>query len=515
MNNFMNSVKLTRPTRNRFDMSHDRKFSFRMGELVPCLAKEAVPNGSYRGDSTQVVRLSPLAVPMMHRVDVRTEYFGVPKRLIWDGWEGFITGQDAFEQPYMMVTGIEAGSLMDYLGYPVGDYTGNDLKVLVYAIYAYYFIYNEYYRDQNLNAIYPQLASNGDNTGVLAPFAPWKRGSCLRSAWEKDLFTSSLPFRQKGNPVTIPVLGNAPISFINPTTASLAKPVTGGIATAGDLSLDGVDNTIRDGALIDVAIDNSANLEARLDLAAATTINDLRLAYRVQEWLERNALGGTRYTEWLRAHFGVTPQDSRLQRPEYLGGGVSPVSISEVLQTSETSDDSPLGGYAGHGINVGKSRTYSLNAVEHMEIIGIIRVLPRTAYFQGVPKRYIKWDKFDYLDAIFAHLGEQPIQLQEVVAFKNDRETAFGYQRMYYDYCTALSSVHGEFTTTQKSWHMARWWDPLEATPVQLNADFISADPTDRVFAYVGGDVDNLYAHMYHDCEDIIPLPKYGTPSGG
>lgn len=231
-----------------------------------------------------------------------------------------------------------------------------------------------------------------------------------------------------------------------------------------------------DSASVDLAIDNSANLEARLDLATATTINDLRVAYRLQEWLERNALGGTRYTEFIRAHFGVTPQDSRLQRPEYLGGGVSPISISEVLQTSETAT-TPLGGYAGHGINAGQSRNFSCAVQEHGYIISVVTVLPRTAYFQGLPKQFSKFDTLDYLDPIFARLGEQPILNKELHMLHDNPNDAFGYSRMYYDYCTALSRVAGEFTTTQLFWHMGRELP----TNVALNNDFVKSDPTRRV----------------------------------
>jgi len=233
----------------------------------------------------------------------------------------------------------------------------------------------------------------------------------------------------------------------------------------------------------------------------------------LQRFLERNAVGGTRPTEWILAHFGVKTSDARLQRPEYLGGGVYPVAISEVLQTSQTTsgtDASPQGQMAGHGISAGTNHSFSYEQEEDSFIIGFVSVLPRTAYMQGLSKMWSKFDPLDYLIPTFAHLGEQPIKTQEVKAdvSASDREMVFGYQRQYYEYCQALSSVHGDMATTLDFWHMAR---KFSGTPV-LNEEFVSSeDVTTRIFAVTGG-ADTLWCHMFHNVDATRPLPKYGTP---
>jgi hypothetical protein len=258
---------------------------------------------------------------------------------------------------------------------------------------------------------------------------------------------------------------------------------------------------------------SQTGLVADLSTANATSINDLRQAFRLQEFLEKNARGGSRYIEVIKSHFGVTSSDARLQRPEYLGGGKSPVTISEVLQTSDpvNQDSTPQGNMAGHAINVGGGNRFTYRAQEHGYIIGIMSIMPKTAYFQGTPKHFTKFDKFDYYFPSFAHLGEQPILTGELWTqgtVKDDQ--IFGYTPRYAEYKHQLSSVHGEFKTSLKYWHMAREFE----TQPYLNEEFINANPTKRIFAVTDESDEAIYAHIHHDLKARRLMPYFGTPKG-
>ncbi len=292
----------------------------------------------------------------------------------------------------------------------------------------------------------------------------------------------------------------------------------GTIAVSGPTSIDmngaGTKNQLQTPAT-KVIMDNSAFLQADLSTATSSSINDLRQAFRLQEWLEKNARGGSRYIEVIKSHFGVTSSDARLQRPEYLGGGKSPVSISEVLQTSETgvasTDPTPQGNMAGHGVNVGGGNNFSYYAQEHGYIIGLMSIQPKTAYFQGIPKHFKKFDKFDFYFPSFAHLGEQPIYNYELYATGTSQDDdTFGYTPRYAEYKHMHSSVHGEFKDTLLFWHMARKFDTLPA----LNEDFINCEPTKRIFAVELQSAETIYAHVFHDLKATRLMPYFGTPKG-
>jgi hypothetical protein len=241
-----------------------------------------------------------------------------------------------------------------------------------------------------------------------------------------------------------------------------------------------------------------------------TTINELRRAFRLQEWLEKNARGGTRYIENILAHFGVKSSDSRLQRPEYITGVKSPVVVSEVLQTGQ-SDTTPQGNMAGHGISVTSGRTGSYYCEEHGYIIGIMSVMPKTAYQQGIPKTFLKNDPLDYFWPSFAHIGEQEVQVQELYAYTSNKENTFGYVPRYAEYKYMPSRVAGDFRTTLDYWHLGRIFD----SEPSLNQDFIECTPsaTSRIFAVEDPDAQKLYCHVLNKIKAVRPMPKYGTPS--
>ncbi len=244
-------------------------------------------------------------------------------------------------------------------------------------------------------------------------------------------------------------------------------------------------------------------------MATTATIIDLRNAFKLQEWLEKNARGGSRYIESIKSHFDVNSSDGRLQRPQYLGGGKSPVAISEVLQTSAAAaQPTPQGNMAGHGIAVGANNSFSYRSEEHGYIIGIMSILPRTTYQQGIPKHFLKFDKFDYYWPEFAHIGEQPIINKELYySGTSEDDAVFGYTPRYAEYKFMNSSVHGTFRSSLDFWHMGR----IFASRPSLNNSFVESDPTNRVFAVLSGE--KVYAHVFHRIKASRKMPFFGNPS--
>jgi hypothetical protein len=494
-------IKADKPTTNQFDLSHDRKMSMNLGELVPILALETIPGDDFNMSTSQMLRFAPLVTPMMHQVTVYTHFFFVPNRILWPNWKNFITGgedgQDTSVFPTMNYTGTQAvGSLADYMGLPVGT-TADLLQISLMPFCAYNKIYNEYYRDQNLITKLTDTLVDGNQSGT--PFLTKQ----IRS-WQHDYFTSALPWTQKGAEATIPLGSIQEVTFQDPadlfgTSGRDFRIVSSG--ASGDPTADLE-------AYTGVAGTPAGTWQPAEMNVGATTINELRNAFRLQEWLEKNARGGSRYIECIKSHFGVTSSDSRLQRPEFLGGGSSPMTISEVLQTSSnTSQPTPQGNMAGHGIAVGSNSNFKYRCEEHGYIIGIMSVLPKTAYQNGIPKHFSKFDKFDYFWPSFAHLGEQPIDNKEIF-YSNDslNDDVFGYTPRYAEYKYMNSSVHGEFKSTLKIWHMGR----IFTTRPALNKTFIECTPTTRVFAVLTGE--KIYAHVYHNIRATRKMPYFGTP---
>lgn len=506
MKPIFSKIKVNRPGRNAFDLSHERKLSFNMGTLIPILLQETVPGDKFRVNSEIFLRLAPLVAPIMHRVNVYVHYFFVPYRLLWDEWEEFITGGvDGTATPNMpmivLADGDEAllrpGTLLDHMGVPCSSTfniaQGNQLQINAMPFRAYTKIYNEYYRDQTLN----EEAIVNKTGGAVGSTEKDEITSIRYRSWEKDYFTSALPWAQRGGevllPTTIQYLEDAEL-FIQPGQGT---PQAGGLSVAG--------NNMEDGANNHLSVQNIDNLEI--------TINDLRRSTKLQEWLERNARAGSRYVEQIFAHFGVKSSDARLQRPEFLGGSKQPVVISEVLNTTSIEGEVPQGNMAGHGISVGKTYAFNKFFEEHGFVIGIMSVLPRTAYYQGLPKIFNKFDKFDYYFPEFANLGEQPVYNKElywqVDSNVAQNDLVFGYQSRYAEYKFNNSSVHGDFRESLNHWHMARKFDALPG----LDNTFVQSQPALRIFAVTDPNIDHLYCQIYNDIKAIRPMPVFGTPS--
>jgi hypothetical protein len=507
------------PKYNTFDLSHDKRMSLQMGKIIPVMALDVLPGDKFTIETSHMTRMLPLVAPVMHNVKVKVRYFFSPNRLVWPNWEDFITGPesatDTTEPTHPTITGSSTpSSLMDYMGVSTSNHLGgNNQEVNALPFAHYQYIYNEYFRDQNLEAELTTELTDGSNTSNSDLF------QVRTVAWKHDRFTSALPFTQKGPEVTLPVVqpgGRIDLSF-DPTGSDTTlirqiggtNPVQGNTqVTAGIRLADAGGNWVH----ADVTGSNYLNA-SDLNINAAT-INELREAFAIQKWLELNARTGNRYTEHIQAHFGVKPQDSRLQRPEEFGGSVSNIQFSEVLQTSETTtsgaDASALGTMGGHGISASGSRKASYYAQEHGWIFALAYVVPDTTYYQGVPAKFSKIDRYDYYQPLLAHIGEQPVLNKEIYATGGAADNnTFGYLPIYDEYRHEQNSVHGLMKTDLEHWHLGRKF----ANQPALNRTFVQCDPSERIFA-VSGEAEQVLAHVYNDVKVQRKVPYYGTPLG-
>lgn len=517
-------VQQVNPPSNTFDLSHDHKMSLDMGYLVPVCCMEAIPGDHFKMASSIMARMAPMISPVMHKIDIDLHHFFVPNRLLWANWEKFITtgtpDGTTPAAPYFANIDLANGGLGDYLGLPSGP-AGTPLnvdKISALPFAAYQMCYEEYYRDQNLQPeVLPGAANlliDGNNNINSAAL-----GTLRRRAWQHDYFTSALPFAQKGNPVSLPLGATAPVN-LKPGLGSefgIWRTSNGsGMPGSGHVGV-GINNPSNNSYARaassttgnpDLRYDPNGTLIADLSTATAITINSLRYAVRLQEFLERNARGGTRYIEHILSHFGVRSSDKRLQRPEYLGGSRQHMVISEVLQSSE-SIETPQGNMAGHGISVGGGKDFSYFAEEHGIVLSIISIRPKTAYQQGIHRMWSRFDPLMYAFPTFANLGEQEIKNRELYyAADGFNDNTFGYTPRYAEYKYKDSSVHGDFKSTLSFWHMGR----IFASRPALNASFVQSDPTKRIFAVVDS-THSIYMHILHDIKVRRRLPKFGIPT--
>jgi hypothetical protein len=518
--NLFNSIKLTKPKKNSFDLSHDVKLTSKMGQLTPIMVQECVPGDQFKLSCESLIRFAPLVSPVMHRMDVTMHYFFVPNRILWSNWEEWITNPaSGIVAPYINSSLTTPGNsptnnpiikLADYLGIPQMPNGASNVQLSAFPFAAYQAVYNEYYRDQNLVNEVNYKLQDGLNADPIS--VSWARNLELcgirNRAWEHDYFTSCLPFAQKGAAVDIPM---GEVELIDaPYNDMLVRDKTdGSLAVAGDLTTDaaGVMQaklTAGPGANDDAVIDPNGNY-----VVGSTTINELRRAFRLQEWLEKNARGGTRYIENILSHFGVKSSDKRLQRPEYITGVKSPVIISEVLNTTGIDGELPQGNMAGHAISVTSGNYGSYFCEEHGYIIGVMSIMPKTAYQQGIQRHWTKSDPLDYFWPSFAHIGEQEVKNKEIYAYTANDEDTFGYVPRYAEYKYNPSRVAGDFKGTLDFWHLGRIFTNLPT----LSQEFIECTPEDaeRIFA-VQDETDYLYCHVFNKVSALRPMPKFGNP---
>lgn len=564
MANIFNSIRVSKPKRTKFNLSHDVKLSCNMGQLVPFLCEPVVPGDTWKGNSEILIRFAPLKAPVMHRVNVYTHFFFVPTRLLWSHFEDFITGGESgklspsyprlafFADAGRRKQFWANGSLADYLGFPTGVVNPGSASPLSPAsingidalpFRAYQLIWNEYYRDQNLQ---DEVDIMKDFDGQTNDETKVQQLLTLRyRCWHKDYFTSALPWPQRGDDVMLPLTGDAKINGLGDATVVVDRwsmngeidPMVGGrLGYQAESFLNGVSSgpiqMIQESgggsdshaqALLtgDVSFDKGNEPTVDLSNVNAATINELRRAVAAQRFLETGARGGARYIEQIMAYFGVKSSDARLQRPEYLGGGKTPVVVSDVLQTSETTDSSPQAQPAGNAVSVGRSNSFKRFFEEHGYVIGIMSVMPVTAYQQGIPRKYSKFDRLDYFWPQFAHLGEQEIRQTELYigdqiddsnnfVFDPDKAATFGYAPRYAEYKFINSSVHGDFRDSLNFWHMGR----IFGNSPNLNGEFVTFQPgtESRVFAVEDTEVDKLWVNIRNNINAVRPMPKYGTP---
>lgn len=483
--------------RSKFNLSNTKLLSCDMGELVPCGLTEVLPGDTIRCSTSALIRAAPLLSPVMHPVDVRIHHWFVPHRLVWDNWENFITGgPDGLNASVFPTITINptVGTLADYLGVP----PGTSIAVSALPFRGYARIWNDWYRDQDLQTAL--VVSKAD--GVDATTNTTLQNVC----WERDYFTSSRPWEQKGAQVTVPIGTTAPVLGIGYTPAISGAAVggtvysqTNGAAITGNVLTGGALSTTHLGLkVLNTGAAGPANppqIFADLQNASGVTVNVLRQALAVQRFQEARARYGSRYVEYLAA-LGVRSSDARLDRPEYLGGGRQRIQFSEVLATAETGTSVDVGDLKGHGIAAMRSNRFQCFIEEHGYIHSFISVKPKTIYASGLFRHWNRRTKLDYWQKELEHIGQQPVLNKEVYTAHASPDATFGYQDRYDEYRRSESSIAGEFRSTVLDyWHMARIFSSSPA----LNSTFVSSVPTERVFAAPANDV--LYIHARHNMQ--------------
>lgn len=500
--------------RSSFDRSHGYKTTIDAGYLYPIFVDEVLPGDTFNLSMTGFARLSTPLRPIMDNAYFNTFFFFVPNRLLWDNWKKFngeqINPGDSTDYLIPQVVAPAGGfanlSIADYFGLPVGK-AGVTVSALPFR--AYNLIYNEWFRDENL--INSAAVNRGDGPDAVTDYALRRRGK------RHDYFTSSLPWPQKGQSVSIPLGTTAPV------TRNLDSPGVGSAPTFYETG----------GGVSNLATSNSSvvnfgtfqpttqplrwddpKLHVDLTNATAATINQLRQAFAIQKLYERDARGGTRYTEIIRAHFGVVSPDARLQRPEYLGGGQSPVLVSQVPQTSATGavGTSPQGNLAAFGTSAMHGHSFSKAFTEHGVIIGLVCVRADLTYQQGLNRAWSRRSRFDFYWPALSHIGEQAVLSQEIFADGTaGDQTVFGYQERYAEYRYKPSQVTAEFRSsypqTLDSWHLSQ---NFAARP-NLNQNFIEENPPFARVVAVPSEP-TFILDTYFSLRCARPMPVYGVP---
>ncbi|WNK13578.1 MAG: major capsid protein [Microvirus sp.] len=504
--------------RSNFKIETAHKTTFNAGDLIPIYIDEILPGDTFNLKMTAFCRMATPIFPIMDNLHLETFFFFVPNRLVWDNWTKFMGEQvnpnDSISFVIPTLTPSTGGeipplSVYDYFGWPTtGQYTGF-IAPNILPLRAYNLIWNEWFRDENLQNSVPVSTGNGPD--LRTNYTLLKRGK------RKDYFTSALPFVQKGSPVSFGLTGTVPVTPVTPGTSAPTFNTTGGSRNlqqggAGDASWSGATF-----GSLQIPTWNNTGLQVNLASATATTVNALRNSFQVQKLLERDARGGTRYTEIIRSHFGVISPDARLQRPEYLGGGYAPINVNPVVQqsaTGQTGATTPLGQLGGYATAVSQNGFHQ-SFTEHGYVIGLVNVRADLTYQQGLRKLWSRSTRYDFYFPVFAMLGEQPVLNQEIYYQGNATDTSvFGYQERWAEYRYHPTRISGLFKSTSAGtidgWHLAQRFTSLPT----LNDTFIQDNPPmSRVLA-VGAAANGqqfIFDSVFH-INATRPLPMFSVP---
>lgn len=497
MSSLFQSVGAARPPRSVFNLSYNKKLSCDMGQLIPVMCDEMVPGDVFEIGYEAIIRLQPLVAPILHQVDVFVHYFFGPTRLLWDGFEDFISGgvsgTDSSSLPRWEPTTYDAKSLWDYLGFPV-DVDPDGAYPLDFPRIMYNRVYNEYYRDENLITEVSE-----DNEDILF------------RCWQKDYFTSALPWQQRGTAPTVGIGGVLDVAGKDQDIQFYTEDS----GTARKMRLQVTDSAIIHSPAVSVTSDArwyDPALEVDLSSSTPLDMTDFRLALAIQTWMERNARGGVRYVEFLRTHYGTAPRDDTLQRCAFIGGSRMPVIVSEVLQTSETGTTAQ-GNMSGHGLSIDRQRVCRYRANEFGYVMGIMSIMPKPTYSsQGINRQWLRETRYDFYSPEFANLSEQAILQAELYASGVDTENqaVFGYQGVFDEMRVKHDMAVADMRDTFDYWHLARQF----ATAPSLNAAFVTCDGTSatmkRIFA--AADEDGFLVNFGNIIRAVRPLPFQAEP---
>lgn len=536
--------------RAKFNLSNFHNCTFKMGKLYPTNLFEVLPGDTIQMSNSVFMRLAPMVAPVMHPTYMFMHHFFVPSRILWDGFEDFITGGDDGSNtatvPQALLTynnsvsrdGTPFASLIDALGIPtqmLKSDGSNSFTVNILPLLAYYFIWNEYYRDQDLQAEIDWKAML--ESALKSPYNNPNSWNMWPPCWSKDYFTTARPWPQKGPEVTVPVqaagggitgnvniiadgplmvnydgsepsfdtLNSAYVKFSNNSGQNIKNRPAGLY-----VDFQGMNDSVNAGQ--SNALQYSSGLSAAFESTTpggigSININDLREAFSIQRFEEHRSMFGSRYEDLLR-YLGVKPQDSRLQLPEYLGGFSAPVQFSEVLQTS-ADETGGVGDLYGHGIAAARGRRVRRFIPEHGYIMSLLCVRPIPVYSQGIERLWSKSTKYDFWTKELEHIGQQEVLNSEVYADgTSDDGNTFGFQNRYDEYRRGVNVISGEFRTNQDFWTLSR----IFANRPALNGSFVECNPSDRIFQVGEQNSDQIYCMVKNNVIARRLVSKNGNP---